>query len=268
MRRNKKKKGSHVDESWLLPYSDLLTLLVALFIVLFAMSDVDATKYRELAGIFRNEFSAGGGNGILEQNIDPISPIPPEQQEEEEKEDEKESEIEEMLESKTEEERKSEVELQQLKGLQEEVNRYITTNSLTDNLSTKLTDEGLLVTIVNEVFFDPGSAEVKDYGAVIAREISKVLVTKPPHQIVISGHADDVPMNNAEFGSNWELSVARSLNFMRLVLENENLDPTLFSAKGFGEYKPIVPNTSAENRAKNRRVEVLILPNYEINTGE
>ncbi|RDW16985.1 flagellar motor protein MotB [Oceanobacillus arenosus] len=260
MRRNKKKKRSHIDESWLLPYSDLLTLLVALFIVLFAMSDVDATKYKELAGIFRNEFSAGGGNGILEQNIDPISPIPPEKQQEEEKEEE--------LESETEEERNSAVELQQLEGLQEEVNHYITTNSLTNNLSTELTDEGLLVTIVNEVFFDPGSADVKEDGAVIAREVSNLLVTEPPHQIVISGHADDVPQNNEKYGSNWELSVTRSLNFMRLVLENKNLDPTLFSAKGYGEYKPIVPNTSAENRAKNRRVEVLILPNYEINTGE
>ncbi|RDW15635.1 flagellar motor protein MotB [Oceanobacillus chungangensis] len=267
MRRNKKKKGSHIDESWLLPYSDLLTLLVALFIVLFAMSDVNAAKYKELAGIFRNEFSSGGGSGILEQNNDPISPNPPEQQQEEENEED-ESKIEEELESKTEEERKSEEELQHLKALQEEVNRYITTNSLTENLSTKLTDEGLLVTIVNEVFFDPGSAEVKEQGAGIAREVSNVLVTKPPHQIVISGHADDVPMNNEEYGSNWELSVARSVNFMRLVLENENLDPTLFSAKGFGEFKPIVPNTSAENRAKNRRVEVLILPNHEINTGE
>ena len=256
MRRNKKKKGSHIDESWLLPYSDLLTLLVALFIVLFAMSDVDATKYRELAGIFRNEFSSGGGSGILEQQMDPIAPMPPEQQKENEEDEE------------TEAKRNSAGELQQLQGVQEEINTYIATNSLTENLSTELTDEGLIITIVNEVFFDPGSAEVKDDGAEVAREVSNLLITEPPHQVVISGHADDVPMHNEEFASNWELSVTRSLNFMRLVLENSRLDPTLFSAKGYGEYKPIVPNTSAENRAKNRRVEVLILPNYEINTGE
>lgn len=106
---------------------------------------------------------------------------------------------------------------------------------------------------------------VKDGGVTVAREVSDLLHTEPPHQIVISGHADDVPIGDSLFESNWELSVTRALNFMRLVLENEALDPTLFSAKGFGEYKPIVPNTSKENRAKNRRVEVLILPNYEIN---
>src|SRR5699024_11307774 len=77
------------------------------------------------------------------------------------------------------------------------------------------------------------------------------------------GHADDRPIHNSEFKSNWELSVIRSVNFMKLILENDNLDPAKFSSKGYGDNHPIVPNNTEKNMAKNRRVEVLILPLYE-----
>lgn len=243
-RRNRQKKGNHIDESWLLPYSDLLTLLVALFIVLFAMSDIDAQKYKELAQIFRSEFS--GGNGILEQNESPVEPpidIDDDQEE-------------------------SVTELTQLQELQTAINNYISENSLAEVLATQLTDEGLLITILNDITFDSASAVVKSEGEEIAEEVAELLHTDPPRQIVISGHADDRPMNNREFGSNWELSVMRAVNFMSLILENNNLDPTRFSAKGYGEHQPVVPNSTEENRAKNRRVEVLVLPKYEIQTQE
>ncbi|WP_067727063.1 flagellar motor protein MotB [Oceanobacillus damuensis] len=263
MSRRKKKKQSHIDESWLLPYSDLLTLLVALFIVLFAMSDINVQKYEQLASVFRSEFSSSG-TGILDHNESPIeSPLDPGDQQKEEEENE-EKEKEELDESGGE----AEGELIKLEQLQSMIQNYIYENNLADKLGTELTDEGLLITIVNDVFFDSGSAQVKAEGVEVAEDVSNLLYTEPPHQIVISGHADDVPIGTSEFSSNWELSVTRALNFMSLVLENEDLDPTLFSAKGFGEYKPLVPNTSDENRAKNRRVEVLILPNYDISTSE
>ncbi|WP_156291255.1 flagellar motor protein MotB [Oceanobacillus salinisoli] len=258
--RKKKKKGHHVDESWLLPYSDLLTLLVALFIVLFAMSDINVQKYEELASFFRDEFAADG-EGILEQNKGPGEVRPPSDVEEDSKEEHEEEKEEEYVDEAL-------LERRELESMQASINAYIAENNLEDDLGTTLTDEGLLVTILNDVFFDSGSAAVKSDGRLVAREISNFLYSDPPHQIVISGHADDVPVNNRRFASNWELSVTRAVNFMTLVLENGNLDPTLFSAKGYGEYNPIVPNTSEENRAKNRRVEVLILPNYEINMEE
>lgn len=122
--------------------------------------------------------------------------------------------------------------------------------------------------VINDILFDSGSATVKKSGQEIASRVSGFLMTDPLHQIVISGHADDRPMHNDEYGSNWELSLTHEINFMAFVLKNENLDPARFSAKGFGEHQPIVTNTNEENRAKNRRVEVLILPNYEINTSD
>src|SRR5690606_41722239 len=79
--------------------------------------------------------------------------------------------------------------------------------------------------------------------------------------IVITGHTDNVPINTAEFDSNWDLSVMRAVNFMKeIVMGNEGLDSKYFSVKGFGEFQPIATNDTEEGRAKNRRVEVLVQP--------
>lgn len=256
MRRKKQRKGNHINESWLLPYSDLLTLLVALFIVLFAMSEIDAQKYDSLMQVFENEFK--GGVGILENSNGTREQVPaPQKDDDDEGEDEEDPDNEQGLN-----------ELQKLKQLQQQINQYIEENDLSEVLGTKLSDEGLLVTISNDVSFDTGSAEVKEEGRKIAREISNFLYTDPPNQIVVSGHTDNRPIDNHEFSSNWELSAMRSINFMQLLLEHENLDPEQFSAKGFGEHHPIVPNTSDENMERNRRVEVKILPNHDITTQE
>lgn len=257
-RRRKKKSQSHMDESWLLPYADLLTLLVALFIVLFAMSDINIQKYEQLASVFRSEFS-NAGSGVLDHQEMPVPPPVEEGAEEDENEE---------IEEDDEEVDRSESELRDLQALQTQINHYIKDHELTEQLGTELTDEGLMITLVNEVLFDSGSAKVKETSKEMANDVSVLLYTEPPHQVVISGHADDVPIETEEYNSNWELSVSRAINFMTLILENEELDPTLFSAKGYGEFHPIVPNTSAENRAKNRRVEVLILPNYDIQVPE
>lgn len=256
-RRRRRKSEAQSDDSWLLPYSDMLTLLVALFIVLFAMSEIDAQKYEQLSKVFKSEFS-GGGSIILEQSPaeDPSETAIDEDRSKEDNEANEEDLSEGMR------------EVENLKKLQASINGYIETNELTDALSTELSNEGLMVTILNDVTFDMGSAEVNEGGREIITEISRLLNTDPPHHIEISGHADDRPIHNEEFPSNWELSVIRAVNFMGLILENGGHDPARFSAKGFGEYHPIMPNTSEENREKNRRVEVLILPNYEIDVEE
>ncbi|MUK89037.1 flagellar motor protein MotB [Ornithinibacillus sp. L9] len=241
--RKRKKDEHHTDESWLLPYADMLTLLLALFIVLFAMSEVDTKKYEELAQFFRSEFS--DGSGMLEYQENPLREM--------------------ELESKQRDEAN---ELNDMYALKAEVDQYIEGNGLTDVLSTQLSEEGLMISIMNHVTFDSGSATVKQDGIEIAAEIAKFLDTDPPRQIVISGHTDDVPIRSSEFSSNWELSVMRAVNFMDLILHNDNLDPTKFSAKGYGEHKPIAPNNNDDSREKNRRVEVLILPNYEIKIDE
>ncbi|MEN1970045.1 flagellar motor protein MotB [Lentibacillus sp. N15] len=252
-RRKRYKKNSYkADDSWLLPYSDLLTLLLALFIVLFAISQIDAEKYEQLSQVFKNEFSGGGGitKGMNHSSKLPNKSTDSPHKTDADKKDEK-------------AEQKGNDEWEQLKKLQLKVNDYIATNNLTNDLETQLTEEGLLITIRNNITFASGSARVTHDGKNIAKEVAILLDTNPPRQIVISGHADDRPIHNSEFGSNWELSVMRAIHFMQLILQNDNLDPTKFSAKGFGEYQPLVVNSNEKNRAINRRVEVLVLPNDE-----
>lgn len=245
------KKNSEQTDSWLLPYADMLTLLLALFIVLFAMSHLDVKKYEKLTNIFKSEFSS---------NKLPLAVSEVDEEEHPSGEEE----------STTKDEATDHrlIITKQLQDMQAKINTYITENDLTDTLGTKLTDEGLLITLSTDFSFATGSAYVNEEGREIAYEIAKFLHTDPPHEIVISGHADDRPMYNEEFRSNWELSVMRAVNFMTILLENDALNPEKFSAKGYGEYKPIVPNTSRKNRAKNRRVEVLILPHTKTDVTE
>ncbi|WP_163528113.1 flagellar motor protein MotB [Halobacillus ihumii] len=248
MRKKKRREENHTDESWLLPYADMLTLLLALFIVLFASSEIDAQKFKEFSEVFRNEFS--GGEGPMEHEESPIEPLSISSDEEEKEEEPK-------VKTQTEENK-----LLPLKSLQKEIEGYIEENKLIGELTTSLSEKGLLVVILDNVFFDSGSAEVKRDGIGIAKDMSEILNTKEPHEIIISGHTDNRPIRNSDFQSNWELSVMRAVNFMSLLLNNEKLDPRLFSAKGYGEHSPVAPNDTPQNRAKNRRVEVLILPNF------
>lgn len=156
------------------------------------------------------------------------------------------------------------LELRQLQEMQQDIEAYIKANNLTDTLETELSGEGLFVTVRTDITFDSGSARVKNNGIEIAKEIANLIDSDPPHNIVVNGHADDRPMHNEELGSNWELSTMRAIQFMYLLIEDADLEPKWFSAKGYGEYRPTVENTSEENRAMNRRVEVLIQPNYDL----
>ncbi|WP_423409301.1 flagellar motor protein MotB [Heyndrickxia sp. MSNUG] len=248
MSRRKKKEHheDHMDESWLIPYADLLTLLLALFIVLFAMSSVDAVKFQMLSKAFNDVFS--GGTGVFEFQ----SPMPEGQMESP---DERKEDVE-----KNDQQAEAEKDQMELLALQQKVNSYIEDKKLNDKLNTSLTDEGLLLTIRDNVLFESGRAEVRSTDLNIANEIADLLIMEPPRNIIISGHTDNVPIKNARYESNWELSVMRAVEFMKIILKNEKLDPRWFSAKGFGEFQPVATNETAEGKARNRRVEILILP--------
>lgn len=244
----KKHHEEHIDETWLIPYADMLTLLLALFIVLFAVSSVDAEKYQKLMISFNESFQ--GGSGVLEHpNPLPEETITPNESQQREKRDHEDLKARERLD---------------LKRLQEEIDEYIKENNLSAELETSLSSDGLLLTILDNALFYSGSAEVRPDAKRLAETISTLLVTNPPRNIVIAGHTDNRPINNAEFRSNWDLSSKRAINFLKILLENEDLNPRNLSATSYGEYHPVASNESSEGRAKNRRVEVLILPNYRL----
>ncbi|WP_396193570.1 flagellar motor protein MotB [Fictibacillus barbaricus] len=252
--KKKKHHEDHVDETWLIPYADMLTLLLALFIVLFAMSEVDAQKFKQMASAFRNEFTSG--TGVMEEQATiptpDTNPIP--------------KDTESIALSKEEQKQLEEAkkELEALEELQKKINSYIQSNKLTSSLQTQLTENGLLITILDNALFDSGSAIVKPGSREIGKKLSELLVTTPPRNIVIAGHTDNVPINKPDIQSNWELSAFRGINFMRVLLENPGLKPNQVSASGYGEYRPKADNKTAEGRAKNRRVEVLVLPNANL----
>ncbi|GKU84418.1 flagellar motor protein MotB [Niallia sp. NCCP-28] len=256
-RKKKEHHEEHVDESWLVPYSDLLTLLLALFIVLYAMSSVDSKKFAALADAFNKEFQSGTGI------FDYPSPAPTKIEEQADIDDmnEKSKSKDRATVTKEELEKiKEQQDKEELGKIQDKVNSYINGKHLNKQLDTSLTDEGLLVSIRDNVLFASGSADIRSSDKKVVEEISKLLVMDPPRSIIISGHTDNVPINNSEYDSNWELSVTRAINFMKLLLKNDKLNPSSFSAKGFGEFKPVASNKTAEGRTKNRRVEILIQP--------
>ena len=247
MRKKKRHSEHHVDESWLIPYADMLTLLLALFIVLFAMSEVDAKKYEKLSEVFQSEFMTSKGI-IINYNERATGAAQKDS-----------TELAQFLSGGQKKEQTIGA-MQQLQEIQQKIDAYIQENGLADVLKTVMTEEGLLISIFNDVSFDSGRAEVSGKGKQIAEEMSHFLVTNPPLEIMVSGHTDNQPIIRSEYASNWELSVIRAVNFLRILLHNEQLDPERFSVKGFGEHRPVAPNDTKENRAKNRRVEVLILP--------
>jgi chemotaxis protein MotB len=247
-RKKKQKHEEHIDESWLVPYADILTLLLALFIVLFASSSVDAVRFQQLSNVFNQVFTSGTGFMDFPSDSPSNEPTSPEQR----------TGAEDL-------EKLGKNEQEELTEVQERVNAYIEKNDLTDKLGTNLTDEGMLISIRENVLFESGVAEVRSKNRIIAKEISELLVMDLPRNIIVSGHTDNIPIKNYQYESNWDLSVMRSVNFMKLLLENKDLDPEMFSAKGHGEFKPVASNETKKGRAKNRRVEILIVPRTAIN---
>ncbi|QJD85936.1 flagellar motor protein MotB [Cohnella herbarum] len=243
----------HADESWLLPYSDLMTLLLALFIVLYAASAANTSKFEEMSRAFKTAFSSGLGildNGAITQDDqhkrDTNQDLPR---------------ANDGRKDKSREELKQQ-EQQNLEQLQKDFNKYIQKNGLSSQLETQLNQSQLLITIRDNALFPSGSANVKAESQKLASAIGQMLQQYPDYEILVTGHTDNQPINTNEFPSNWELSSKRAINFMKILLENSAFDPKRFSAIGYGEFRPLESNDTDKGRATNRRVEVSILRNY------
>lgn len=222
-----------------MPYADILTLLLAVFIILFASSSVDQEKLERMSAVFNQVFD--GGTSFLEQP----APVPTPNADSDQTPQQNSAYLKDQ---------------QELAEIKDSVDNFIAVNEMEGQFATEMTDEGLLVTIRDSILFDPGQATVKPEYVPIAKELSTMLESDPARNIVITGHTDNVPAG-PNFTSNFQLSVMRATKFLELLIEsNDKLDPTRFSAKGNGEYRAIAPNDTAEGRAKNRRVEVLIQP--------
>jgi chemotaxis protein MotB len=244
----------HADESWLLPYSDLMTLLLALFIVLYAVSAVNTSKLTELSKAFRTAFT--NGFSIFDKSTIVDTGAVQDKADERKRQNNN---------AKTKAELQQQ-EQQHLEQLKKQLDKYIQQNGLTAQLDTQLNRSQLLITIRDNALFPSGTAALKPESRKLATAIGQMLQQYPDYEVLVTGHTDNEPINTPEFPSNWELSSKRAINFMKVLLENKAFDPKLFSATGYGEFRPVDTNSTAAGRAKNRRVEVSILRKYTENT--
>jgi chemotaxis protein MotB len=140
-------------------------------------------------------------------------------------------------------------------SLEDEMRKALESKDVTiSELRGKLT-----VNIVDQVLFDSGEADLKPEGERVLEQIAGVLLQHTNRQIHVVGHTDDIPIRR-KFASNWELSTARALAAVRFLQDRAGVDARRLGAVGYGEFHPIAPNNTAEGRSKNRRIEIVILP--------
>jgi chemotaxis protein MotB len=217
-----------------------MNLLLILFIVLFAMSQIDVAKFNKLASSFREEFGdstsaslmgdGATGNSLLEEDYNAPSSVLP-----------------------------SKAEEQQFKNVKETVTKLINKENLQGTVDVSMQERGIEISIEEQVLFDPGSAEIKPAARQSIIKIGKVLLQVPGKHIRIEGHTDSDPIHTLLYSDNLDLSNGRASSVFRILKNQVGLNPKMMSSTGFGEWQPKVPNTTAANKAKNRRVDIVIL---------
>ena len=145
------------------------------------------------------------------------------------------------------------------RSLEDEMRQQLESKDVTiSKLQGKLT-----VSIVDRIMFDSGEAILKPDGAAVMQKIADLLTAHPELKIHVIGHTDNVPIRptaQSRFASNWELSAARALAAVHFLIERAGVDPHRLGAVGYGEFRPLAENSTAEGRAKNRRIAITILP--------
>ncbi len=212
---------------WLLTYADMITLMMVFFIVLYSMSMVDAGKYAGLQRSLTQAFLPGGTLLAVKTTPDtgPGGMAP-------------ERDVLEVL---------GEDVAQALAGLTEAGEVKIIYN-----------ERGIIISLQGTVLYALGDAEIRPGAEPVMHEIAQA-ISRVKNYVAVEGYTDDIPISTAQFPTNWELSTRRATNLIRFLVDREGLSPDRFVAVGYGEYRPLFPNTTAENRAKNRRVDIVVL---------
>jgi chemotaxis protein MotB len=214
---------------WLTTFNDLITLMMVFFVLLFAMSKGDMEKIKEfrsaiIQGFGVLEKKGEGSAGLIEVTRPPVPSG------EEIRED----------------------------SLPEAMRELIQKIDPLPEVALVHAEEGLVMRISGSIFFGSGSATINAGGVSLLKKIGG-LISRLPNRIRIEGHTDNVPISTATFPSNWELSAARAVNIVKFLSDHMGVHPRRLSAVGYGESRPIKANDTPENRAMNRRVEMVLL---------
>lgn len=265
MARKKKQKNHGEEEggeAWLLPYSDLMTLLLAVFIVLFAVSKIDQTKAEEISNSFKGMMSSGegilsDGNSIKPNIIGNIGGNSGQTGNTAENKGDAAKEGGSVSEEEL-EQFYGKAELKSMQDMKGKVDEVFAAAETADTISTTIDLRGLVISLNNAILFDSGSAVIKKEYEEPLIEIGN-LINKVDNHIRVEGHTDNRPIVTAAYPSNWELSAARASSVVRLFISRCNTSPRKLVAVGYGEYKPVADNATEEGRKKNRRIDIIIL---------
>ncbi len=254
-RRNRRRRnepeadGSHDNsERWLLTYSDMITLLMVLFVVLFALSKVDQAKWEALtkslaAGFGAPQHAVSGGQGVLAgTQPDPDT-----------------LDLGVAMQAVQQQREAAAAQRSTLESARDQMLDALRKRHLDQDVRFDLEARGLVVSIVtDDVLFATGSATLRSTGGRVLDSIVGVLRTLP-NDIAVEGHTDNVPIQSPQFATNWELSAIRATTVLRFLADGHGIASARLSSAGYADQRPVAPNSTAQGRARNRRVAVVVL---------
>ncbi|MBT3182925.1 MAG: flagellar motor protein MotB [Nitrospina sp.] len=224
--------------SWVMTFADLVTLLMVFFILLFAMGSIEEEKWKQMKSSLKD---ALGQENIPEAGIREGLDV-----------------IKEKVLDETTIHAVDEVGAMVAKEVEEiasEVEEFVFKNKLAGKVEVSSDERGAIITLSDTVMFPPGKSRMTYTGDEIIKQVFDIL-KQFSYQVKIEGHTDNVPMNTAQYPSNWELSAARAAEVARKLVK-AGFNPTNLSIEAFAQYRPKVPNDSRQGRATNRRIEIV-----------
>src|SRR3954465_193719 len=256
VRRRRRRSGGdheeHADERWLLTYADLITLLMALFMVLFSMSVVNKSKLASLQQSLKEGFKPKilpGGENIKHtsaetevQKLKVATPSAPRQES-----------------HAASAAAAAAAEQEQLQRLQAAVEAQARKLGLRDKVTTHVTERGLVIDILTDnLLFNSGAAQIKPAGTKLLGHLAPLLSKQATgHRVVVEGHTDSIPIKGSVYPSNWELSTARASAVVRALI-TMRVPPARMEASGRAYLQPASSNSTPIGRAHNRRVEIVL----------
>ena len=251
-KRHKKpeKEGNH--ERWLISYADFITLLFAVFVTLYAMSQTDKRKTDQLVASLRESFGyvkTGASSEKLNvtdsTDLRTIPAIRPQV-------------LTPGLRHSQEVTTLTHASLKEFHEIKAAIEQNLQKYGAEKKLNVDVNKRGLVVSLKETGFFDSGDATVKQESLPLLAMVAKSLANYS-NPIRIEGNTDNVPINSGRYRSNWELSTARATNIVHYLIENYNFRPGKISAVGYGEFRPLADNSTEAGRTKNRRVDIVLM---------
>ena len=263
--------------AWVMTFADLMSLLMCFFVLLLAFSEMDVQKFKTLSGSMKQAFGVQRqikadeipkGTSIIAQEFSPGVPQPTpmqiiQQQTSDDTKDNLEFNEGDEGDSKNLAERMYTAAIESIREEAEKLVEDLKEEIETGMLEVEWSETEITVRLKEKSTFNSGEARLKSSSFQIIDRVSKSL-NKIKGNVIVAGHSDNVPINTYEYRSNWELSAARAANVVHHLTKKNRVDPNRIQMRAHAETKPLVPNDTRENRARNRRVEIVIVGNNHL----